>query len=130
MSSHSAYPIVQLAITPKSLGKIDILAPVSYVGEGFLNLADFGRLRNEAVHLDPLDGFYCELRGHHRDGMPVLEINLKGQLTLSCQRCLQPLVFEFEQKKHFVFVKTEEERDEVYVRGFLGKMIFSGEIEI
>ncbi len=25
------------------------------------------------------------------------------------------------------FVKTEEERDEVYVRGFLGKMIFSGE---
>ena len=112
MSSHSAYPIVQLAITPKSLGKIDILAPVSYVGEGFLNLADFGRLRNEAVHLDPLDGFYCELRGHHRDGMPVLEINLKGQLTLSCQRCLQPLVFEFEQKKHFVFVKTEEEADD------------------
>ena len=45
MSSHSAYPIIQLAITPKSLGKIDILAPVSYVGEGFLNLADFGRLR-------------------------------------------------------------------------------------
>ncbi|NBS09880.1 MAG: DUF177 domain-containing protein, partial [Burkholderiaceae bacterium] len=111
MSSHSAYPIVQLAITPKSLGKIDILAPVSYVGEGFLNLADFGRLRNEAAHLDPLDGFYCELRGHHRDGMPVLEINLKGQLTLSCQRCLKPLVFEFGQKKHFVFVKTEEEAD-------------------
>jgi ATPase subunit of ABC transporter with duplicated ATPase domains len=25
------------------------------------------------------------------------------------------------------YVKTEEERDEVYVRGFLGKMIFSGE---
>ena len=25
------------------------------------------------------------------------------------------------------WVKTEEERDEVYVRGFLGKMIFSGE---
>ena len=25
------------------------------------------------------------------------------------------------------WVKTEEERDEVYIRGFLGKMIFSGE---
>ena len=44
--------------------------------------------------------------------MPVLEISLKGQLTLSCQRCLQPLVFEFGQKKYFVFVKTEEEADD------------------
>jgi uncharacterized protein len=113
MSSHSAYPIVQLAITPKSLGKIDILAPVSYKGEGFLSLTDFARLQLEASHLDAQDGFYCELRTHHQDGgMPVMEISLKGQMQLACQRCLQPLIFEFSQKKRFVFVKTEEEADD------------------
>jgi uncharacterized protein len=113
MNTHSAFPITQLAITPKSLGKIDILAPVSYKGEGFLSLTDFARLQLEASHLDAQDGFYCELRTHHHDGgMPVMEISLKGQMQLACQRCLQPLIFEFSQKKHFVFVKTEEEADE------------------
>ncbi len=113
MNSHSAFPITQLEITPKSLGKVDILAPVSYIGEGFLSLTDFARLQLEASHLDPQDGFYCQLRTHHQDGgMPVMEISLTGQMQLACQRCLQPLIFEFSQKKHFVFVKTEEEADD------------------
>jgi len=113
MNTHSAFPITQLAITPKSLGKIDILAPVSYKGEGFLSLTDFARLQLEASHLDAQDGFYCELRTHHQDGgMPVMEISLKGQMQLACQRCLQLLIFEFSQKKRFVFVKTEEEADD------------------
>ena len=113
MNSHSAFPITQLEITPKSLGKVDILAPVSYIGEGFLSLTDFARLQLEASHLDPQDGFYCELRTHHQDGgVPVMEVSLKGQMQLACQRCLQPLIFEFSQKKRFVFMKTEEEADE------------------
>jgi uncharacterized metal-binding protein YceD (DUF177 family) len=104
MSSHSAFPISQLEITPKSLGKVDILAPVSYIGEGFLSLTDFARLQLEASHLDPQDGFYCELRTHHHDGgMPVMEISLTGKMQLACQRCLQPLIFEFSQKKTFFF---------------------------
>jgi uncharacterized protein len=41
-----------------------------------------------------------------------MEVSLKGQMQLACQRCLQPLIFEFSKKKHFVFVKTEEEADE------------------
>jgi uncharacterized protein len=112
MSSHSAFPITQLAITPKSLGKVDILAPVSYKGEGFLSLTDFARLQLEASGLAAQDGFYCELRTHRDGGVPVMEISLKGQMQLACQRCLQPLIFEFSQKKRFVFVKTEEEADE------------------
>jgi uncharacterized protein len=112
MSSHSAFPITQLAITPKSLGKVDILAPVSYKGEGFLSLTDFARLQLEASGLAAQDGFYCELHTHRDGGVPVMEISLKGQMQLACQRCLQPLVFEFSQKKRFVFVKTEEEADE------------------
>ena len=112
MSSHSAFPITQLAITPKSLGKVDILAPVSYKGEGFLSLTDFARLQLEASGLAAQDGFYCELRTHRDGGVPVMEISLKGQMQLACQRCLQPLIFEFSQKKRFVFVKTEEEADD------------------
>lgn len=41
-----------------------------------------------------------------------MEIGLQGRMHLSCQRCLQPLLFELAQKKRFVFVKTEEEADE------------------
>lgn len=112
MNTQSAYPIIELAVTPKSLERVDILAPVAYVGEGFLKLADFGRLLNEAARVGTQDGFYCRLRSHHQNEVPVMEISLKGRLQLTCQRCLQPIVFEIEQQKNFVFLKTEAQADD------------------
>lgn len=112
MSSNSAYPSIMLSIDPKTLEKVDLAAPVSYLGNGFIQIADFPRLRDEVSRIDPQDGFDCKIQSHQRAGKPALEIILKGQMKLVCQRCLQPFTFELDQQKYFVFVNTEEEADE------------------
>lgn len=112
MNSHSGRPIIPLPINPKSLGKVDILAPVTYQGEGFIGLQDLPRLHDECSKTQPTDGFHCAIQSHYEGEKPVMEIGLQGRMHLSCQRCLQPLLFELAQKKRFVFVKTEEEADE------------------
>lgn len=112
MNSHLSHPIISLSINPKSLEKVDILAPVSYRGEGFLGLEDLPRLQDECSETQPNDGFHCVIQTYYQGEKPVVEIGLRGHMHLSCQRCLQPLLLELNQKKRFVFVKTEEEADE------------------
>jgi uncharacterized protein len=112
MNSRPSHSIIALPINPKSLGKVDILAPVSYQGEGFIGLADLPRLQNECSKTETNDGFHCTVQTLSQGERPVMEIRLRGSIHLSCQRCLQPLLFELDQKKRFVFVKTEEEADE------------------
>ena len=41
MTQNSLYPIQSLEINPSSLLRVDMLAPVSYQGEGFIQLVDF-----------------------------------------------------------------------------------------
>ncbi|NDH56143.1 MAG: hypothetical protein EBY06_05640, partial [Burkholderiaceae bacterium] len=70
MTHNSPYPIQTLEISPSSLLRVDMLAPVSYEGEGFIQLANFPRLSAEAASVNPEDGFDCQILSWHQDDRP------------------------------------------------------------
>jgi uncharacterized protein len=111
MERNFLYPRIELAINPSSLATVDMLAPVSYHGEGFIAIGDFPRLDEESGRIDPDDGFHCRIDGGHAAGKPSLKIGIQGKMNLICQRCLQAILFPLDLQKTYVFVKTEEEAD-------------------
>jgi uncharacterized protein len=112
MTQNSLYPIQSLEINPSSLLRVDMLAPVSFQGEGFIRLADFPRLLAESASVSPGDGFDCQLVSWHRDDRPLMEVKIRGRMAIACQRCLDPLGLELEIQKTYVFLKTEGEADQ------------------
>lgn len=112
MTQNSPYPIQSLEINPSSLLRVDMLAPVSYQGEGFIQIADFPRLLAESASVSPGDGFDCQILGWHRDGRPFMEVKIRGRIAIACQRCLDPMALELEIQKTYVFLRTEVEADQ------------------
>ena len=112
MTQNSPYPIQSLEMNPSSLLRVDMLAPVSYQGEGFIGLADFPRLLAESASVSPGDGFDCQILGWHRDDRPFMEVKIRGRMAIACQRCLDPMVLELEIQKTYVFLRTEVEADQ------------------
>ena len=112
MTQNLPYPIQSLEINPSSLLRVDMLAPVSYQGEGFIQLADFPRLSAESASVSPGDGFDCQIVGWHRDDRPVMEIKIRGRMAIACQRCLDPMGLELAIHKTYVFLRTEVEADQ------------------
>jgi uncharacterized protein len=112
MTQNSLYPIQSLEINPSSLLRVDMLAPVSYQGEGFIGLADFPRLLAESASVSPGDGFDCQILGWHRDDRPCMEIKIRGRMAIACQRCLDPMALELEIQRTYVFLRTEVEADQ------------------
>ncbi|BEI34935.1 DUF177 domain-containing protein [Polynucleobacter sp. HIN6] len=112
MKQNSPYPIQSLEINPSSLLRVDMLAPVSYQGEGFIQLADFPRLLAESASVSPGDGFDCQIVSLHRDGRPFMEVKIRGRMAIACQRCLDPMALELEIQKTYVFLRTEVEADQ------------------
>ena len=112
MTQNSLYPIQSLEINPSSLLRVDMLAPVSYQGEGFIQLADFPRLSAESASVSPGDGFNCQIVGWHRDDRSFMEVKIQGRMAIACQRCLDPLELGLEIQKTYVFLRTEEEADQ------------------
>jgi uncharacterized protein len=110
-SINSIYPNFDLAVNPKSLSRVDMLAPVCYQGEGFVPLGDFPRLRAESGKVEPSDGFDCLISGKNFGDKPLLKIRIHGGMHLVCQRCLQPLALSLDIQKTYVFLKTEEQAD-------------------
>ncbi len=112
MTQNSPYPIQSLEMNPSSLLRVDMLAPVSYQGEGFIQLADFPRLLAESASVSPGDGFDCQIVGWHRDDRPFIEVKIRGRIAIACQRCLEPIGLELEIHKTYVFLRTELEADQ------------------
>ena len=111
MTQNSPYPIQSLEINPSSLLRVDMLAPVSYQGEGFIQLVDFPRLLADSASVSSGDGFDCQIGGWHRDDRPFMEIKIRGRMAIPCQRCLDPMALELEIHKTYVFLRTEVEAD-------------------
>ena len=112
MTQNSPYPIQSLEINPSSLLRVDMLAPVSYQGEGFIQLADFPRLLAESASVSPGDGFDCQIVGWHRDDRPFMGVKIRGRMAIACQRCLDPMGLQLEILKTYVFLRTEVEADQ------------------
>ena len=112
MTQNSPYPIQSLEMNPSSLLRVDMLAPVSYQGEGFIQLVDFPRLLAESASVSSGDGFDCQIGGWHRDDRPFMEVKIRGRMAIACQRCLDPMVLELEIQKTYVFLRTEVEADQ------------------
>ena len=112
MTHNSPYPIQSLEINPSSLLRVDMLAPVSYQGEGFIQLVDFPRLLAESASVSPGDGFDCQIVGWHRDDRPFMGVKIRGRMAIACQRCLDPMGLELAIHKTYVFLRTEVEADQ------------------
>lgn len=89
-----------------------MLAPVSYQGEGFIQLGDFPRLFAESASVSPGDGFDCQIVSLHRDDRPFMEVQIRGRMAIACQRCLDPMALELEIQRTYVFLRTEVEADQ------------------
>ena len=60
--------------------------------QGVSPVRDFPRLR-DLLHADAGDVEYMVSGHRDREGRPALRIEVRGTLSLSCRRCLEPLAF-------------------------------------
>ena len=117
MNRNQVLPQVELSSEPSALKRVDICAPQSYAGTGFLSMSDMPRLAEEASTINPADGFNWSVRTNFEDSRgsephQILELGLKGRLHLVCQRCLQDCAVDLDEKRRFILVLTDSEADE------------------
>jgi len=112
MNRNPVLPSLTLPTEPKALGSVDLLVSQTYSGQGFLALDDLPRVALEAATRSADDGFEWTVRTFFDGvvgGEPRLKMNLslKGQMHLICQRCMQPCLVEIEESRQFVFLANE-----------------------
>jgi uncharacterized protein len=116
MNRNQVLPQIQLSAEPSALKKVDLCAPQTYQGAGFLSIPDLPRLAQEASVVHPGDGFHWEIRTHF-EGSPgseprqILDMGLNGRLQLVCQRCLQDCAVDLAEARRFVLVDSEAQAD-------------------
>lgn len=91
-------------------GKLDVqgLARASESVVGIVRLADFNRARELLADDEGSLGF--TVRGGTDDrGRPTLAVRLEGSVTLTCQRCLLPYLFDLDSETEIMLAATEEE---------------------
>ena len=112
MNRNPVLPSLTLPTEPKALRSIDLLVSQTYTGHGFLVLDGLPRVALEAATRSPDDGFEWAVQTFF-DGVagaePRLKMNLslKGQMHLICQRCMQPCLVQIEESRQFVFLANE-----------------------
>ncbi len=112
MNRNPVPPSLTLPTEPKALRSVNLLVPQTYSGSGFLALDDLPRVALEAAARSPDDGFEWAVQTFFDGvvgGEPRLKMNLslKGQMHLICQRCMQPCLVEIEESRQFVFFANE-----------------------
>jgi uncharacterized protein len=112
MNRNPVLPSLTLPAEPKALHSVDLLVPQTYSGSGFLSLDDLPRVALEAATRSPDDGFEWAVKTFFDGvvgGEPRLKMNLglKGQMHLICQRCMQPCLVEIEESRQFIFFANE-----------------------
>lgn len=71
-------------------------------------VSEFKRLAQ--VVLDDEGEFEVGLEGFEdSEGRPCLRLHVEGNMKVSCQRCLEPLVLEIASDRRFVLVEREED---------------------
>jgi uncharacterized protein len=112
MNRNPVLPSLTLPTDPKALRSVDLLVPQTYSGSGFLALDDLPRVALEAAERSAGDGFEWAVKTFFDGvvgGEPRLKMNLslKGQMHLICQRCMQPCLVQIEESRQFVFFANE-----------------------
>jgi uncharacterized protein len=112
MNRNPVLPSLTLPAEPKALRSVDLLVPQTYSGSGFLSLDDLPRVALEAAARSPDDAFEWAVKTFFDGvvgGEPRLKMNLslKAQMHLICQRCMQPCLVEIEESRQFVFLANE-----------------------
>lgn len=74
---------------------------------GEYSLQELSRLHDALVSRDGVLHWWLE--GGHDAGRPVLRLSVQGNLTLVCQRCLEPCLFPLEVEAILPVAKDEEE---------------------
>ena len=75
-------------------------------------MADFARLREETA--DTSGAVQWAIRGGtHALGYPQMDLSVKAEVKLMCQRCLTPFVFAIASETKLVLAKDEEAADEL-----------------
>ena len=117
MNRNQVLPQVELSAEPSALKKVDLCAPHTYHGAGFLSISDLPRLAEEASEVQSGDGFEWQIRTHFEDfpssePHQILDMGLNGRLHLVCQRCLQDCAVDLAETRRFVLVASELEADD------------------
>jgi len=112
MNRNPVLPSLTLPTEPKALRSIDLLVSQTYSGQGFLALDALPRVALEAATCAADDGFAWAVNTFFdgvAGGEPRLKMNLslKGQLHLICQRCMQPCLVQIDESRQFVFLANE-----------------------
>jgi uncharacterized protein len=112
MNRNPVLPSLTLPTEPKALRSVDLLVPQTYSGQGFLALDALPRVALEAAVRSADDGFAWSVNTFFDGvvgGEPRLKMNLslKGQMHLICQRCMQPCLVQIDEVRQFVFLANE-----------------------
>jgi uncharacterized protein len=112
MNRNPVLSSLTLPTAPKALRSVDLLVPQTCSGNGFLALEDLPRVALEAAARSVDDGFAWAVNTYFDGvigGEPRLKMNLtlKGQMHLICQRCMQPCLVQIEESRQFVFLANE-----------------------
>ena len=112
MNRNPVLPSLTLPTDPKALRSVDLLASQTYAGQGFLALDALPRVALEAAACSSGDGFAWAVNTFFdgvTGGEPRLKMNLslKGQMQLICQRCMQPCLVQIDESRQFVFLANE-----------------------
>lgn len=78
--------------------------------QGVLAVQDFPRLQ-DLLHADAGELEYAVSGERDRQGRPALRVELRGTLSLSCQRCLQPLDFRVALDTLLTLARSQFEGD-------------------
>ena len=112
MNRNPVLPSLTLPTDPKALRSVDLLVSQTYSGQGFLGLDALPRVALEAATSAADDGFAWAVNTFFdgvAGGEPRLKMNLslKGQMHLICQRCMQPCLVQIDESRQFVFLANE-----------------------
>jgi uncharacterized protein len=112
MNRNPVLPSLTLPAEPKALRSVDLLVPQTYSGQGFLALDALPRVALEVATCAADDGFTWAVNTFFdgvAGGEPRLKMNLslKGQMHVICQRCMQPCLVQIDESRQFVFLANE-----------------------
>ena len=116
MNRNQVLPQIELSSDTGSLRKVDLCAHQAYKGYGFLGIWDLPRVAEGASTVEAGDGFHWKLETYFEDSpgsLPrqFMNLELKGQIHLVCQRCLKDCPAELSEVRRFALVGSEHEAD-------------------
>jgi uncharacterized protein len=116
MNRNQVLPQIELSSHVGSLRKVDLCAHQAYKGHGFLGIQDLPRVAQGASTVEVGDGFHWKLETYFESSPgsepnQFMNLELKGQIHLVCQRCLKNCPIELSESRRFALVGSEDEAD-------------------